>query len=96
MAYFSNPTEYLETGRTVLEKIEKIDQMITALEDTLLNGAGSADLEELQINDGQTIVKTIYKGIDQVNTAIEALEQRRNRLQKKLTGHVTRLKHGGI
>lgn len=91
--YYPAPYDYIKTAKTLKEKIKKIDDIIEALEDVLLKGALTADLEELQLNDGQTIIKTIYRNLDQINTAIDGLEARRNKLQYKLTGRIKRLRN---
>jgi len=95
--YYDAPYTYIKTAATLTGQIQKIDEIIGVLLDTLLKGALTADLEELQLNDGQTIIKTIYRNLDQINSTIDGLTLYRNKLEFKIKGRVKRLRnHGNI
>lgn len=82
--------EYLESGITLLDRIDKIDLMIDAM---LLNGLDAVSdsdptVQEYQMNDGQMIVRTRYKNSDDLAKGILSLEQIKQRYINQLEGRV--------
>ena len=73
------------------EKIEKIDAIIAALEDTALQSAGNDNIEEYWLDDGQSKIKTSYKGTDQIFKSIIAFERMRQIYVNRLNGFVVRM-----
>lgn len=91
MAYFNTPWDYYRTGDTIKEKIKKIDEILDAMLESGLEAALKADVEEYQLNDGQTIIKAIHRNPDQLFNAITSLNKIRNMYSQKVDGHVTRV-----
>jgi len=81
----------IRSKKTLAEKIKTIDAMITALESTVLKAVGTANIDEYQLNDGQTIIKTIYRNATDVINSITALEAIRQRYVNQLNGRMIRL-----
>lgn len=81
------------TNRTDLykDRITKIDLVIDALLTNVLEAAGTNNIEEFQLNDGQTIIKTIYNGADDVFKSITVAEKLRTYYQNQITGHTFRM-----
>lgn len=73
------------------EKIEKIDAIISALEDTALQSAANDNIDEYWLDDGQSKIKTSYKGTDQIFKSIIAFERMRQIYVNRLNGFVVRM-----
>lgn len=82
-------------SRTTLEgKIAAIDAILEALEASALTQAGADNIQEYSLNDGQTIIKTIYKGAVGIASAIDDFERIRQRYVNRLNGRMVRLVDG--
>lgn len=80
-------TVYIENATTLEDRVNRYGQIIDALELQLLNvAAGTAEIEEYSIDDGQVRIKTIYRDIASITKAIENLITLRNKLINKLNG----------
>ncbi len=88
--YYDSLQIYIESQTSLLAKIAAIDASITALQGSLLNGCVNADLQEYNFNDGQTIVRTIYRDVDKVINALKGLEYMRTIYQNKINGYCAR------
>ena len=91
MVTYDSADKYIQTATTLQEKIAKIDNIITALEDTALKAAANDNITEYSLNDGQTIIRTVYKGADAVLRSIEAFERIKQTYVNRLNGRVVRL-----
>jgi hypothetical protein len=91
MVTYDSAQIYIQCGSTLRDKIARMDAIIAALEDTALKAATTDDILEYQLNDGQTIIKTVYKGADAVLRSIQAFEKIRTMYVNRLNGHVFRL-----
>jgi hypothetical protein len=91
MVSYDSAQIYIQCGSTLLDKIARIDAIITALEDTALKAASTDNITEYQLNDGQTIIKTVYKGADSVMRSIMAFEKIKQMYVNRLNGRVIRL-----
>ena len=69
-------------------KIEKINQIQTALEDAALNSASRNGIEEYMLDDDQVKIKTIYRSVDEIVASIEGFEKIKQRLINRVQGHV--------
>ena len=78
MAAYDTILEYLNCSTGVKDEIERIDAIISALMDSMLNSALKADVEEYRLDDGQTVIKAINSDPARITKAIEALERRKN------------------
>lgn len=95
---YESAYEYIDSSTTIQEKITKIDQVINALYDTAIKSASNDNISEYWLNDGQTQIKTVYKGTDQVMKSIKDFEMLRDMLvvkyNKRNIGSVYRLVDG--
>jgi uncharacterized protein (UPF0335 family) len=79
-------TIYIESADSMIERVERLEQIIEALEIRALAVVGDADVEEYQIDDGQVKIRTLYKSSESIAKAIMAYEKLRNKLLNKLNG----------
>ena len=91
MVVYDSASIYIQSSTTLCEKIEKIDAIIAALEDTALQSAGNDNIEEYWLDDGQSKIKTSYKGTDQIFKSIIAFERMRQIYVNRLNGFVVRM-----
>lgn len=91
MATYITIVDYISCSQDTNDKIARIDAIITALEDSLLLLAGNADVEEYRLDDGQTIIKTIFRDPDLLEKAINSLQRRKTRLINNCKGYRYRL-----
>lgn len=91
MAEFTTADIYVSSATTLREKITRIDAIITALEAAALTGAATGQLTEYSLDDGQTKIKTAYRSMDEVMTAIMSFEKLRQMYINRLNGRMVRL-----
>ena len=89
--YFDTPRDYIENANSLKDKIRRIDQIIESLMLSAADPSGSGNVEEYSYNDGQTIVKSIYRSPKQMTEGIMAWQNIRSYYQRKLEGGVIRL-----
>lgn len=94
MVIYDSSYKYIDCATTVREKITRIDAIITALEDTALKSAANDDISEYSLDDGQTKIKTAYKGTDSVLKSIQSFIKLKEYYVNKLNGRVIRLVDG--
>lgn len=87
---FDNCGLYVESKCTMLEKIQAIDAIINALESQALTSAATSGLGEYQLNDGQTIIKQVYRGEVAIAMAIDSFERIRQRYINRFNGRTFR------
>ena len=86
MARFDSIYEYITDTSTDLSRLTKIEQCIDALLDAQLKMMGNADVKELQFNDGQTIVKSIFRDFSDMDNAMKFLKKQKNDILHGATG----------
>lgn len=86
MCTYSCPELYIQSAKTIVAKIEKLDLLIIALEDSALKGAGKAHIEEYEINDGQSKIRNTYRDMGSVMSAIKDFETLRIMYINRLPG----------
>lgn len=91
MAVFDSAYVYIECATDLQGKITRIDAIIDALMTTALKMAANDNISEYALNDGQTQIKTVYKGADAVLNSIKAFEGIRQTYINQLNGRVIRL-----
>jgi hypothetical protein len=91
MAIFTTADLYIECATTLKEKIARVDAVIAALETTALKMAANDNISEYWLNDGQTQIKTVYKGADAVMKSIMAFEALRQLYIQRYNGRRVRL-----
>lgn len=94
MVVYDSAGIYIQSKKTLEDKIAAIDAIIDALEVEALNMAGKDSIQEYSLNDGQTIIKTIYKGAVGIASAINAFEKIRIRYINRLNPPMQRLVDG--
>jgi len=94
MIYYDSCGIYVQSKTTLLDKIAAIDAIIDMLESTALTMAGNDNIQEYSLNDGQTIIKTIYKGSVGIASAIDDFERIRQRYVNRLNGRMHRAVDG--
>lgn len=91
MARFDSIYEYITDTSTDLPRLEKIEQCIDALLDSQLKMMGNADVKEIHFNDGQTVVKTIFRDFSDLSNAIKLLKTEKNEILMSNTGRIKQL-----
>jgi hypothetical protein len=81
-----NETVYIEAASGMIERVERINTIIDALELRQIAVIGNSDVEEYSINDGQIQIKTIYKSAESIAKAITSYEAIKQKLLNKLNG----------
>lgn len=95
MVQYFSASDYLESRTSLEAKISGIDAIITALILSATKAAGKDGIQEYWLDDGQTKIKTIYKGVDQIWASINAFKRLKIEYQEQLTGgRVTKLIDG--
>ena len=93
--YYGDFADYLEANDIKLSRLEKIRQIKDALYDAMLRfSLKKPEVEEYHFNDGQTIIRTKYRSIAEMQNAIDALTKDEQRLINSNTGHVIGGQHG--
>jgi len=87
MAIYSTCIEYIRCSTNTNDKIKRINAVIEALEDSMLEGALKANIEEYSLDDGQTKIKTVFRDINTIEDSIVALIRRRTSLINSCIGH---------
>lgn len=89
MILYKSELAYLQSCTTLKAKIAAIDAIIDGIMMAAATSAPNADIQEIWLNDGQSQVKTVYRG--NVDTIIAGWERLRNMYLQRLTGSMTRL-----
>lgn len=82
---------YIDSQTTLAGKIAALDNIINTLMSTAASAAGNQDLMEYSFNDGQTIVKMIYRDSASVFRAIEDYTKLREIYINQINGRMVRL-----
>ena len=83
---FCTETVYIESATTKLERLARIEQIIAALELRQVDVISNSNIEEYDINDGQTKIKTKYVTAESMAKAIVSYEAIANKLRNQLNG----------
>ena len=86
MEYYGSEILYIQSAETLQGRLTKINQVITALYDNMLENAGAENISEYQLDDGQIKIRTAYRSIEQVEKTIDALERQKQRILNQLNG----------
>lgn len=90
MVVFDRCGLYIESCTTLQAKIAAINAIIDALEIQALDAIATNNITEYQLNDGQTIIKEVYRGSDNIAKAINEYEAIKQRYVNRLNGRVIR------
>ncbi len=83
---------YIQSATTLKEKIVKICDLITALEDLAVSSVSNETTSEYWLNDGQTSIKRVYRGLAEIEASITAYERLLQRYINRLNGPISILK----
>lgn len=82
---------YVDEASDYVTKIERIDAVIVAMEDSLLKAAVNQHITEYMLDDGQTKIRTEYRNVEEISESIRGLERVRqiyiNRLNKRIVNY---------
>jgi hypothetical protein len=90
---YEKETELLATCKTAREKVQRYDQIITALENIIINGGDNLDVGEYSLDDGQTKIRRTFRGPNELFDAIEKFMRLRNRAVRNVVGGVYQLRN---
>jgi len=91
MVYFESAGLYIASKTSAREKIAAIDQIIDSLLVTAADAASKDNIEEYQLNDGQTIIRTRYKNGAAIMASIRGFEELKTYYQNQINGNMVRL-----
>lgn len=86
---FTSAREYVDSCSDLRSKIAAIDSIISALITQSATAATGDDIQEYWLNDGQTQIKTIYRGTAAIERAIMGFERLRQMYVNRLQGRTT-------
>jgi hypothetical protein len=86
--YYSSISECLENAKDLHERYKLIKEIKMALFTSTLKQVEGGNLEEMQFNDGQTIIRTRYQNTSQIEGIIRALNKELANIERKLYGSV--------
>lgn len=93
---YENFIEYISCSEDDIERLKRINAIISALEDAELVAAASGHIDEYMLDTGQTKVKTIYRDLGSIGKAIELLQKRKTRLINLCAGGDIHLQDGNV
>jgi len=82
---------YLESATTAQAKIAACDAIIDKLLILSATAADGDNIQEYSLNDGQVIIRTLYRSSKQIADAINGFEKIRQRYLARINGRVVRL-----
>ena len=86
-----NITNIQEPESSIFAQLTKVREQKAALLLMIDKALESSNIEEIQFNTGQSIIKTSYRSIADMEKAMADLERRENKIMMKLTGNQRRL-----
>lgn len=84
MVVYESCAIYVESAKTLQDRLARIDAVLLALEDTALRSAGNEDISNYLLDNGQTKIQAMYRDSASLAKAILAFEQIRERIIAKL------------
>jgi hypothetical protein len=91
MTQYDSAAVYIESFSDTTSRIKAIDSIIEALLLTAAKAASGDHIFEYTLDNGQTIIKSTYKGADGVYKSIQAFEKLKQMYINRLNGRVVRL-----
>lgn len=88
---FQSETLFIDSATDMEAKIVKIDLIIEALLDLSLTAVGKQDIVEYTLDDGQTKIRTEFRGMSAILRAITDYEKLRQMYFNRLNGRTFRL-----
>lgn len=75
MITYNSAYEYIISSADIKTKILRIEAIINAYTDSLLAGATTGNIGEYSLDDGQSKIRTVYRGANDLASSIQALEK---------------------
>lgn len=94
MVYYDSADKYIECASDLRSKIARIDTIISALETSALKAAATNNISEYSLNDGQTVIRTVYNSAQAVLDSIMAFERIKQMYVNRLNSRTFRLVDG--
>jgi hypothetical protein len=91
MVVFFSTAEYFASCKDNQAKIAAIDAVIDALLITAASAAANNGVSEYMLNDGQTIIKQVYRNSQEIYNSINGFEQLRQVYVNRIQGRMVRL-----
>lgn len=91
MVIYDSAALYIEAQSGLQAKITAIDAIIDALLLTAAKAAAGDNISEYSLNDGQTQIKTVYRGTSAVYASIRDFEKLKQMYMSRINGRVIRL-----
>ncbi len=88
METYDSEYAYISSCDSYQEKIDRINAIITALEDTALKAAGKGYIDEYELDDGQTKIRVSYRSPSAIYTAINNYEKLKQMYVNRCIGRV--------
>lgn len=89
-------SQYIESCTSIVERINRYDSMIDAMELKLLESIDGSNIQEYQMDDGQMKVRTSYRSTEEMEKGILALEKAKQRLVNKYNGRTNVFRSGNF
>lgn len=91
---YDSAAGYIESATTIEGRITAIEAIITALLTTAANAAANEYITEYSLDDGQTKIRTAYRGTAAIMASIKSFESLKQYYMNKVNGRVFRLVDG--
>ncbi len=94
--FFQSTEQYLMSAKSISEKIVAIDKLIESLFLLMLNPEVIEKnyISEYSLDDGQTKIRAVYRGVEGIQKTIDALNKMRIFYQNQRLGRRFRLVSG--
>ncbi len=91
MVEYDSAAVYIEGAVSLRDKISRINEVIDALIKAATAAAANDGISEYALDNGQTKIKTVYRGTAAIFNSIKDFERLKQIYVNRLNGHVTRL-----
>jgi len=91
MVTYNSEIDYIQSATTLTERLARVRAIQLQLEATLLKSALNDNITEYSLDNGQSKMKTIYRGTEAITRGLTALDVIEQRILNQLNGRVVRL-----
>jgi hypothetical protein len=91
MVVYDSTYAYITSCKTIKARIAALDAVIDVHFGTLLKAVTTGNINEYDLDTGQTKVKTIYRSVKDVTDALAGLEAMKNYYVNQINGRSFRL-----
>jgi len=89
-------SQYIESKSALIGKVATYDLLIEKMEATILDSTLSGVYNQMEVDDGQMKVRSNYRNIGDLISALEGLRKIRQDYINRFNGRVTRLVGGRL